>query len=188
MATVGGTRLKQINEIADELVAGQHSQSANILRRQEQVNGLWTRLLAARDRKAAALARAEGVAEFERMCDQTRAWMNDKSASLNDPVDGKDLVALQVSHPFFSPINHTQAQQRRHQNMERELRPVEEQMRHLRDLANKVKADNPALASEIERRIQNLERMWMELNKTTVGRRHLLEESQGQQMFQVSSP
>lgn len=56
----------------------------------------WEKLLAARDRKATALSTAEGVADFERTCEQTRAWMLEKFDLLNQGTDAKDLKALQV--------------------------------------------------------------------------------------------
>lgn len=80
-----------------------------------------------------------------------------------------------------------QAQQRRHQNLERELRPVEEQMQALRALAARVAEDNPALASEIERKLAELTRLWQELNARALQRRQTLEDGRGAQMFAAAA-
>ena len=170
MQSAGTSRLSQINQIADQLLASSHSQSAQIRQRRQATNDKWAQLQAVRERKAQMLAKAASVAEFERMCEQTRAWMDEKAAMLHEPMDADDLKALQ-------------AQQRRHQNLERELKPVEEQMAALRLLADRVAKENPGLAQEIERQVGELQRMWLELNKRALERRHLLEEGQGQQMF-----
>ncbi len=51
-----------------------------------------------RDAKGKELESVESVAEFNRNCEETRAWMNDKVDALDQTPDAKDLKALQVGH------------------------------------------------------------------------------------------
>uniref|UniRef100_A0A914XIB6 Spectrin alpha chain n=1 Tax=Plectus sambesii TaxID=2011161 RepID=A0A914XIB6_9BILA len=171
IAANGGTRIKLINVMADELTEEGHSQSNQIRRRQKEVNDIWNRLQRHKESKAEELETAERVAAFNEMCEETRSWMRDKFDLLDQPTEAKDLKALQ-------------ALQRRHQNLERELNPVDAKMKHLRDLANQVKGAHPAQAGAIDKKYGELSDMWEELKRQAEKRRRELEESQGQQMFQ----
>ena len=57
----------------------------------------WLINLQERERKARALETAEGIAEWNRVCEQTQGWMQDKFASLQQPFDATDMKAVQVS-------------------------------------------------------------------------------------------
>ena len=166
----GGTRLSRIDGMAEELIAGGHSQAEHIRRREAEVRRLWESLLRKRDERSGGLETAESIAAFEGTCEETRAWMRDKGALLEGSADPKDLKALQ-------------AMQRRHKNLERELRPVEEKMRHLRKLGDDVMLAHPEQRGPVEGKLADLEGTWEEMKRRVAARRQLLEESQGQQMF-----
>lgn len=85
----------------------------------------WEALVEARRKRAGNLETAESIAAFDATCEETAAWMRDKAGLLDASPDLKDSKALH-------------AMQRRHKNLERELRPVEEKMGMLKDLANQA--------------------------------------------------
>ena len=58
-------------------------------------------------------------------------------------------------------------------------------MRYLADLAEQVKDAYPGQADAINKKLEELQKMWQELNRRAMERRQMLEETQGQQMFQV---
>lgn len=60
---------------------------------------------------------------FHRTCDEAKDWMIEKMTQLETAELGPDLKTVQ-------------ALQRRHQNLERELAPVEEKVNRVNHLAN----------------------------------------------------
>ncbi len=92
----GGARVKRINTIANELIEEGHSQSNNIRRRLKEINDIWNGLQNRQKSKSDELETAERVAEFNAMCEQTRAWIDGKFDLLGQEVEAKDLKALQV--------------------------------------------------------------------------------------------
>lgn len=100
MKANGGTQLKHINAMADELIGEGHSQSRQIEARQRkvcgatmwsfltikadmfrirliilQVNALWAELERLRAKRAAKLETTERVADFDSSCEDAREWM-----------------------------------------------------------------------------------------------------------------
>lgn len=68
--------------------------------------------------------------------------------------------------------------------MERELKPVEDKMRVLKDLGYEVKQSYPDESTRVNVKLSELDQMWDELMIQTTVRRKKLEETQGRQMFE----
>lgn len=66
---------------------------------------------------------ASSVELFHRTCDEAKDWMLEKMTQLETAELGPDLKTVQ-------------ALQRRHENLERELAPVEEKVNRVNHLAN----------------------------------------------------
>ncbi|GMT09275.1 hypothetical protein PFISCL1PPCAC_572, partial [Pristionchus fissidentatus] len=114
--TNGGTQLKCINDMAEELLSEGHGQSRQIESRQRAVNAAWAHLEKLRAQKAARLATVERVAEFDAACEDARSWMKTKFDMIErNPNDLKSL-----------------------QNLERDLKPLEDRMKQLEKMANDV--------------------------------------------------
>lgn len=96
MQTNGGTQLKRINDIADELVSEGHTKSDSVKARQRRINQIWSDLQKQLQLKAESVRNAEQVAQFRENCDDTRAWMTEKFQLLNQQPNATDLKALQV--------------------------------------------------------------------------------------------
>ncbi|KAK0410555.1 hypothetical protein QR680_005192 [Steinernema hermaphroditum] len=170
MVTNGGTQLKRINDMADELTAEGHSQSDNIRARQNLMNQIWNDLQKLRKIKADSLRTAEILAAFEESCEDTRSWMNDKMALLQRNPDAKDIKGFE-------------ALQRRYQNLERDLKPLQEKMIKLKKLADDVKRSHPEQAQLIDRQMRELEKLHGDLLGKAKERIREAEQNQGQQMF-----
>uniref|UniRef100_T1HU19 Uncharacterized protein n=1 Tax=Rhodnius prolixus TaxID=13249 RepID=T1HU19_RHOPR len=80
-----------------------------------------------------------------------------------------------------------QALQRRHQNLERELAPVEEKVNRVNHLANTVKASYPNEKASVNNRQKEVLELWDVVKKKAVERRSRLESAVGQQIFMNSS-
>ncbi|TKR60860.1 hypothetical protein L596_028044 [Steinernema carpocapsae] len=170
MTTNGGTQLKRINDMADELTVEGHSQSDNIRARQNLINQIWNDLQKLRKIKADSLRTAEILAAFEESCEDTRSWMDDKMALLQHNPDAKDVKGFE-------------ALQRRYQNLERDLKPLQEKMINLKKMADDVKKAHPEQAELIDRQMRELERLHADLLGKAAERIREAEQNQGQQMF-----
>lgn len=99
----GGTRIKEINRLADELVAAGHNHSDQIRSRQAAVNSVYKALQKQRDHQAESLKTAETLAAFQQQCEEARAWIAEKSELLQESSpDAKDLKALQAQQRRFT--------------------------------------------------------------------------------------
>ncbi|KAL6743755.1 hypothetical protein Aduo_016762 [Ancylostoma duodenale] len=162
MKANGGTQLKHINAMADELIGEGHSQSRQIEARQRKVNALWAELERLRAKRAAKLETTERVADFDSSCEDAREWMQGKFDLLDrNPNDLKSL-----------------------QNLERDLKPLEDKIRYLEKLAAEVKKKNPEEAAAIERKIAELRALHAELLRRAHEKIKIAEQSQGQEMFE----
>lgn len=107
MQTHGGTQLKRINDIADELVSEGHTKSDSVKARQRRINQIWNDLQKQLRIKADSVGNAEQIAQFNENCEDTRAWMSEKFQLLNQQPDASDIKALQVHHPgIVKPYPH----------------------------------------------------------------------------------
>ncbi|KRZ97224.1 Spectrin beta chain, non-erythrocytic 5 [Trichinella sp. T8] len=171
MNTNGGIRLNEINKMAEEFTASGHGHIDRIRDGQLEVNNTWESLLKLKAAKADALNAAERVAEFNEVCKETRSWILEKTVVLEEQTEANDMKSLQ-------------ALQRKHQNLERELRPVEGKMQTLQSLAENVMKAYPSEAGSVRSELKALQNMWIELKDKTARRRVALEDSRGWQMFQ----
>lgn len=80
-----------------------------------------------------------------------------------------------------------QALQRRHQNLERELAPVEEKVNRVNLLANSVKSSYPNEKGNVNARLKEIQDLWDKVKTKAVERRSRLENAVGHQIFMNSS-
>ncbi|CAD5225498.1 unnamed protein product [Bursaphelenchus okinawaensis] len=166
----GGTQLKRINEMADELVAEGHSKSDNIKARQGRLNQIWAELQKLLKKQAENLEAAERLNEFKDKCDDMRAWMEEKFALLNRRPESNDIRALQ-------------ALQRHYQNLKRDLVPLKERMMDLEEKGAEIKRRHPEHSRETDRVLAELQAMHADLERQARQRMEEAEQSQGQQLF-----
>ncbi|VDN21104.1 unnamed protein product [Gongylonema pulchrum] len=170
MNASGKMQLKRINDTAEELVGECHSHSDEIRRRQDVANLLWSKIQNLWKTKQRQLEAAERVAAFIETCEDARSWMQDKFDLLEHKVDMNDPKAVQ-------------ALQKRYQNLGKDLKPLEEKIWYLRQLADEVKKEHPEEAAKIERMISELVAMHNELQRNSAARIEEAEQTQGHQMF-----
>ncbi|KAI6237537.1 hypothetical protein M3Y95_00275500 [Aphelenchoides besseyi] len=171
VANNGGTQLKQINDMADELISEGHSKLENIRARQTRANQIWNDLQKLLKQKAESLTAAERLSKFNENCDDTRSWMREKFDLLNRQPESGDIRALQ-------------ALQRHYQNLKRDLVPLKERMNYLRELGAEIKRQHPEHAAETDRILAELGAMHAELEREAKLRIDAAEQSQGRQLFE----
>lgn len=117
---------------------------------------------------------ASSVELFNRTCDEAKDWMNEKMMQLDAAEWGRDLKTVQ-------------ALQRRHQNLERELAPIQEKVNRVNLLANSVKSSYPTERANVTQRQNEIQEIWKNVQNKANERRARLENAVGQQIFENSS-
>lgn len=113
--SASGKRVEAIDAAVLDLVKQGHSQLDKVKARQRHIHQLWDHLNWLKAQKEKSLEGASSVELFHRTCDEAHDWMLEKIMQLDIAELGPDLKTVQ-------------ALQRRHQNLERELAPVEEKV------------------------------------------------------------
>lgn len=96
--------------------------------------------------------------------------MIEKMNQLDTEVLGHDLKTVQ-------------ALQRRHDNLERELAPVEDKVNKVKLLGNEVQLTYPSERQNVKKRQKEIDDLWSQVKEKAVERRGRLEDAVGQQIF-----
>ncbi|XP_063863704.1 spectrin beta chain, non-erythrocytic 2-like isoform X24 [Scylla paramamosain] len=163
-------RIDIIDKMVKDFENTGHSQLEKIKKRQKQIHDQWAHLNRLKQQKELSLKGASSVELFHRTCDETRDWMLEKMEKLDTDELGRDLKTVQ-------------SLQRKHDQLERELAPVEEKVRRVNLLADSVKASYPRERHAVETRQEEVQQYWGQLKGKAVERRNRLEEAVGQQIF-----
>ncbi|XP_040070142.1 spectrin beta chain, non-erythrocytic 1 [Ixodes scapularis] len=167
-------RLDEIDRKVGEFVENKHSQLDAIRTRSRQIHGRWDRLNQLKQQKERSLEGATSVELFHRTCDDARDWMSEKMQKIDTDEVGRDMKTVQ-------------ALQRRHENLERELAPLEEKFNRVNLLADSVKASYPAERSNVAKRQAELQSIWDQVKERAAERRSRLEDSMGLQILANSA-
>ncbi|XP_017070971.2 spectrin beta chain, non-erythrocytic 1 isoform X2 [Drosophila eugracilis] len=167
-------RVEEIDGAVDTFRRQGHSQLDKIIARQRQIHQIWQRLNNAKAQREKSLEGASSVELFNRTCDEAKVWMNEKMLQLDTAVITPDLRTVQ-------------ALQRRHQNLERELAPVEDKVNRVTYLGNSVKNAYPAEKDNVNARQQEVQDMWQQVQQRGSDLRNRIESEVGQQIFNNSA-
>ncbi|KAH8300440.1 hypothetical protein KR018_005664 [Drosophila ironensis] len=167
-------RVEEIDGAVDTFRRQGHSQLDKIIARQRQIHQIWQRLNNAKAQREKSLEGASSVELFNRTCDEAKVWMSEKMLQLDTAVITPDLRTVQ-------------ALQRRHQNLERELAPVEDKVNRVTYLGNSVKNAYPAEKDNVNGRQQEVQDMWQQVQQRGNDLRNRIESEVGQQIFNNSA-
>ncbi|XP_016975526.1 spectrin beta chain, non-erythrocytic 5 isoform X1 [Drosophila rhopaloa] len=167
-------RVEEIDGAVDTFRRQGHSQLDKIIARQRQIHQIWQRLNNAKAQREKSLEGASSVELFNRTCDEAKVWMSEKMLQLDTAVITPDLRTVQ-------------ALQRRHQNLERELAPVEDKVNRVTYLGNSVKNAYPAEKDNVNARQQEVQDMWQQVQQRGSDLRNRIESEVGQQIFNNSA-
>ena len=163
-------RIANIDAMVDEFSKNGHSQLGKIKARQKQIHDHWDHLDRLKQQKERSLEGASSVELFNRTCQETKDWMVEKMAKLDTDDLGRDLKTIQ-------------SLQRKHDQLERELAPVEEKVNHVKMLGKSVKASYPSERKMVDRQIGEVDNLWQKVKNSAGDRRNRLQEAVGQQIF-----
>ncbi|XP_076313686.1 LOW QUALITY PROTEIN: spectrin beta chain, non-erythrocytic 5-like [Tachypleus tridentatus] len=167
-------RVEEIDSMVDKFIQDKHSKLSDIRTRQKQIHDRWNRLNRLKTEKERSLEGATSVELFNRTCDEARDWMAEKLDKMDSDEIGVDMKTIQ-------------SLQRKHQNLERELAPVEEKYNRVNRLAESVKTSYPAERANVSLRQVELKDMWDRVKAKAAERKARLHDSMGRQVFNNSA-
>lgn len=142
------TRLHELNSIADRLTAmGQTEAAENIREQITQLNQRWVNLQHVTAERAQTLGSAFEVQRYHREVDETKDWIKEKDAALNNDNYGSDLASVQ-------------ALVRKHEGLERDLAALGEKVRELDETAQRLMQTHPDQAENIYEHQTVINEMW----------------------------
>eukprot|EP00730_Choanoeca_flexa_P006110 TRINITY_DN12085_c4_g1_i2.p1 TRINITY_DN12085_c4_g1~~TRINITY_DN12085_c4_g1_i2.p1 ORF type:complete len:2147 (+),score=711.68 TRINITY_DN12085_c4_g1_i2:659-6442(+) len=162
-------RKTKFDETAQQLLAQQHQQSADIDALQKQVDEEWnamTDLVAARDKQ---LGSAFEVERFHRDASETTEWMREKNSVMTEDL-GRDVSSVE-------------ALRRAHAAFERDLQAIVAKENSLRGEADDLKSRHQDEASRLDEDVDTVATRLKELQESSRERKKLLDEALDFQRF-----
>ncbi|CAM1308149.1 SPTAN1 (predicted), partial [Pycnogonum litorale] len=124
-------RLAEMNEMSTQLLSlGQVEAAVKIQTQIEDLNCKWSQLQTVTQERAQQLGSAHEVQRFHRDVDETKDWIQEKDAALNNDDYGRDLRSVQ-------------ALQRKHEGTERDLAALGDKIHQLDETANRLMQTHP---------------------------------------------
>jgi len=121
-----------------------------------------------------SLEGASTVSLFLKNCEELNEWILEKM----DQFDNIDIL---------TDLKTVQALQRRHENLERELQPIEERVERCRLLANDVLTAYPSERRNVEKERDKFEKHFLDLKKKAIEKKNRLETAVGREIFNKSA-
>ncbi|XP_072752026.1 spectrin alpha chain [Anoplolepis gracilipes] len=164
-------RLAEMNEIAVQLMSlGQTEAALKIQTQIQDLNEKWTSLQTLTAERANQLGSAHEVQRFHRDVDETKDWIREKDAALNNDDLGKDLRSVQ-------------ALQRKHEGLERDLAALGDKIKQLDETANRLMQSHPETAEQTYAKQKEINEEWTQLTAKANSRKEKLLDSYDLQRF-----
>ncbi|XP_011879275.1 PREDICTED: spectrin alpha chain isoform X1 [Vollenhovia emeryi] len=164
-------RLAEMNEIAVQLMSlGQTEAALKIQTQIQDLNEKWTSLQTLTAERASQLGSAHEVQRFHRDVDETKDWIREKDAALNNDDLGKDLRSVQ-------------ALQRKHEGLERDLAALGDKIKQLDETANRLMQSHPETAEQTYAKQKEINEEWTQLTAKANSRKEKLLDSYDLQRF-----
>lgn len=164
-------RLAEMNEIAVKLMSsGQTEAALKIQTQVQELNDKWSSLQTLTAERASQLGSAHEVQRFHRDVDETKDWIREKDAALNNDDLGKDLRSVQ-------------ALQRKHEGLERDLAALLDKIKQLDETANRLMQSHPDTAEQTYAKQKEINEDWTQLTAKANSRKEKLLDSYDLQRF-----
>lgn len=123
---IGSERVAAVNDIADQLIAAGHSDSATIAEWKDGLNEAWQDLLELIETRTQMLAASRELHKFFHDCKDVLGRILEKQVSMSDEL-GRDAGSVN-------------ALQRKHQNFLQDLQTLQSQVQQIQDESAKLQA------------------------------------------------
>lgn len=165
------SRLDDIHKMAKEISAKMYVMV--VKKKQDQIQKKWDNLKFLQKQLGKNIEGLTTIEVFNSACDEAVERINEKLDKINNTQDvGQDLKTVQ-------------ALQRRHENIERELIPIDDSLKKIRILSDNV---NSSVQKEhVAKRLDELNKLWEDLKDSSTTKRNWLDKMVGLQILKNSA-
>ena len=174
--TTNKSKIQEIDNMAAESTSTLQPQFSHAIKqRQAQLNKRWQKLNDLKIDLGKSVQSLTSVDSFNKSCHDAKEWMLEKMSKMDyGETSHRDLKAIQ-------------ALVRKHDNLEREMTPIEETIAKVNHLAETVKVAYPAEKSNVTTKQKELQSLWESMKSTALNERRRLEEALTAQILKNSS-
>ncbi|KAL4659700.1 spectrin beta chain, non-erythrocytic 1-like isoform X3 [Arapaima gigas] len=166
-----GTRITDVNQVAQQLLGTDHCSKEQIHQTQAQLNNCWKEFQHLADQRKQALESALNIQNYHLECNEIQSWMREKTK------------VIESTHGLGNDLAGVMALQRKLTGMERDLEAIQGKLDNLHQEAQKLAQEHPDQAPEIQARLGEIQEVWEELNATMKRREESLGEASKLQGF-----
>ncbi|XP_032521109.1 spectrin alpha chain isoform X1 [Danaus plexippus] len=162
-------KIKALDEFATKLIEGQHYAADDVAQRREMLLERRAALLEKSSQRRALLEDAYKYQQFERDCDETKGWINEK-------------LKFATDDNYLDPTN-LNGKVQKHQNFEQELLANKPRVDEINALGSKLLEQEHFAKPQIESRMEELGGLWERLVQASELKGSKLQEAAAQQQF-----
>lgn len=165
-------KIKALDEFASKLIEGQHYAADDVAQRREMLLERRAALLDKSQQRRALLEDAYKYQQFERDCDETKGWINEK-------------LKFATDDSYLDPTN-LNGKVQKHQNFEQELQANKPRIDEITITGNKLLEQEHFAKPQIESRLGELAGLWEKLALASELKGSKLQEAAAQQQYNRS--
>nr|CAD7403707.1 unnamed protein product [Timema cristinae] len=162
-------KIKALDEFATKLIEGQHYAADDVAHRRAMLLERRSALLDKSAQRRAILDDASRLQQFERDCDETKGWINEKLKFAKDDS-------------YLDPTN-LNGKVQKQQNFEQELNANKSRMEEITSTGQELIEANHYASDGIQSRMDEIVSLWETLVRATENKGSMLQEASQQQQF-----
>uniref|UniRef100_A0A2A4K6N2 SH3 domain-containing protein n=1 Tax=Heliothis virescens TaxID=7102 RepID=A0A2A4K6N2_HELVI len=162
-------KIKALDEFASKLIEGQHYAADDVAQRREMLLERRAALLEKSSQRRALLEDAYKYQQFERDCDETKGWINEK-------------LKFATDDSYLDPTN-LNGKVQKHQNFEQELQANKPRIDEITITGSKLLEQEHFARPQIEARVAELGGIWEKLAAASELKGSKLQEAAAQQQY-----
>ncbi|KAK3088368.1 hypothetical protein FSP39_018301 [Pinctada imbricata] len=162
-------KIKMLDEFATRLIETEHYAHDDVASKRDQLLERRNVLYESSARRRQLLEESYKYQTFERDCDETKGWINEKLKTASD-------------ESYLDPTN-LQTKVQKHQNFEAELQANKNRIENVERTAEQLIAEDHYASDTIRERVNEILKLWEQLQQQTERKGNKLKEASQQQQF-----
>ncbi|XP_022904900.1 spectrin alpha chain isoform X4 [Onthophagus taurus] len=162
-------KIKALDEFATKLIDGQHYAADDVAQRRAMLLERRSALKEKSAQRKALLEDAYKLQQFERDCDETKGWINEK-------------LKFATDESYLDPTN-LGGKVQKHQNFEQELNANKTRMEEITQTGKKLIESEHYASPQIQSRMEEIVSLWETLVQATDKKSSKLQEASQQQQY-----
>ena len=162
-------KIKALDEFATKLMEGQHYAADDVSQRRELLLERRSDLLEMSARRRTMLEDSYRLQQFERDCDETKGWINEK-------------LKFATDDSYLDPTN-LNGKVQKHQNFDQELSANKSRIEEITSTGKELLDADHYASDKISSRMEEIVQLWTSLEEATRRKGSKLEEASQQQQF-----